>query len=34
MPHFTFLGVKEDELPSLGLKEVTNGGRSFWVPDL
>jgi len=34
MPHFTFLGVKEDELPSLGLKETTNGGRSFWVPDL
>lgn len=34
MPHFTFLGVKEDELPSLGLKKTTNGGRAFWVPDL
>jgi hypothetical protein len=34
MPHFTFLGVKEDELPSLGLKKTTNGGRVFWVPDL
>lgn len=34
MPHFTFLGVKEDELPSLGLKKTTNGGRTFWVPDL
>jgi hypothetical protein len=34
MPHFTFLGVKEDELPSLGLRETTNGGRTFWVPDL
>lgn len=34
MPHFTFLGVAEDELPSLGLKETTNGGRTFWVPDL
>jgi D-alanyl-D-alanine carboxypeptidase len=33
-PHFTFLGVKEDELPSLGLKRVTNGGRVFWIPDL
>ena len=34
MPHFTFLGVTEDELPSLGLKETTNGGRKFWVPDV
>lgn len=33
-PHFTFLGVKEEELPSLGLKRVTNGGRVFWIPDL
>jgi hypothetical protein len=33
-PHFTFLGTTEDELPSLGLKKVTNGGRAFWVPDL
>jgi hypothetical protein len=33
-PHFTFLGVKEDELPSLGLKKTTNGGRVFWIPDL
>ena len=34
MPHFTFLGVKEDELATLGLKKTTNGGRTFWVPDL
>lgn len=34
MPHFTFLGVKEDELPSLGLKKTSNGGRTFWVPEL
>ena len=33
-PHFTFLGVKEDELPSLGLKRVSNEGRAFWIPDL
>lgn len=33
-PHFTFLGVKESELPSLGLKKTTNGGRTFWIPDL
>jgi hypothetical protein len=34
MPHFTFLGVTEDQLPSLGLKKTTNGGRVFWIPDL
>lgn len=33
-PHFTFLGVTEDELPSLGLKRLTSGGRTFWVPKL
>jgi hypothetical protein len=33
-PHFTFLGVTEDELPSLGLKKVSNGGRTFWIPKL
>ena len=33
LPHFTYLGVKESELRSLGLKEVMNGGRQFWVPD-
>ncbi len=33
-PHFTFLGVKEDELAGLGLKKDTNGGRVFWIPDI
>lgn len=33
-PHFTFLGAKEGELPGLGLKKATNGGRVFWVPDI
>ncbi|HMS39450.1 MAG TPA: hypothetical protein PKE69_04435, partial [Pyrinomonadaceae bacterium] len=33
-PHFTFLGVKESELPSLGLKKQMNGGKPFWVPDI
>ena len=33
-PHFTYLGVTEDQLPSLGLKKVTSGGRTFWVPDV
>jgi len=34
LPHFTFLGTKETDLPKLGLKKTTNGGRTFWVPDL
>jgi hypothetical protein len=31
-PHFTFLGVNEEQLPSLGLKSVTAEGRTFWIP--
>lgn len=34
LPHFTYLGVAEETLPSLGLKKVTSGGRVFWIPDL
>jgi len=34
LPHFTYLGVKEDELPSLGLTAVRQANRTFWVPDL
>jgi len=34
LPHFTFLGVTEEELPALGLKKVQATGRRFWVPDL
>jgi len=34
LPHFTFLGVKEADLPSLGLKKVSDGGRTFWLPDI
>ena len=34
LPHFTYLGVPENELPGLGLKQVTNSGRVFWVPDI
>lgn len=33
-PHFTYLGVTEDKLPSLGLKKVTNQGRVYWLPDI
>lgn len=34
LPHFTYLGVTEDDLPGLGLKKVENSGRVFWVPDI
>jgi hypothetical protein len=34
LPHFTFLGVAEEELPALGLKKVQDSGRAFWIPDL
>jgi hypothetical protein len=32
LPHFTYLGVDEDELPSLGLQRVLSGGQAFWIP--
>lgn len=34
LPHFTYLGVAESELPNLGLKKVTESGRTFWMPNL
>jgi len=34
LPHFTYLGVEESGLSGLGLKKVTDGGRTFWVPDI
>lgn len=34
LPHFTYLGVKEAELPKLGLRSERNAGRTFWVPEL
>jgi hypothetical protein len=34
LPHFTFLGVEEDELPALGLRSIVNNDREFWVPDI
>jgi len=33
-PHFTYLGVKESDLPALGLKAETVGGQKFWIPNL
>lgn len=34
LPHFTYLGVAERELPALGLRRVVSNDRPFWVPDL
>jgi hypothetical protein len=34
LPHFTFLGVREKELPDLGLKRVEECGQTFWVPNI
>jgi hypothetical protein len=34
LPHFTFLGADESDLPGLGLKRIENGDRHFWVPDI
>jgi hypothetical protein len=34
LPHFTYLGVNESELPSLGLKRIEYLEREFWVPDI
>ncbi len=34
LPHFTYLGVKESELSGLGLRSVSNSGRTFYVPDI
>ena len=34
LPHFTYLGVPENDLEKLGLKKMINGDRSFWIPDI
>jgi len=34
LPHFTFLGLEEAELPSRGLKPVEVNGQTFWIPDV
>ena len=33
-PHFTFLGIKESELPERGLKKVEVHNQLFWIPDV
>jgi D-alanyl-D-alanine carboxypeptidase len=32
LPHFTYLGVSENQLSVLGLKKKSSGGRTFWTP--
>jgi hypothetical protein len=34
LPHFTFLGLREAELPARGLKNVEVHGQTFWIPDV
>jgi hypothetical protein len=34
LPHFTFLGLPEAELPQRGLKRVDVDGQAFWIPDV
>lgn len=34
LPHFTYIGAAEEDLPDLGLKKVSNENRDFWVPDI
>jgi hypothetical protein len=34
LPHFTFLGLKEKDLPKHGLKEVEVDGQVFWIPNV
>jgi len=34
LPHFTYLGANEKELPDLGLKKVENFGQTFWIPNI
>ncbi len=34
LPHFTFLGATDTELPAKGLKKVISGGRFYWIPNI
>jgi hypothetical protein len=34
LPHFTYLGAREKDLPDLGLKKVENCGQTFWIPNI
>jgi hypothetical protein len=34
LPHFTYLGLDETELPRRGLRSVTSGSQLFWIPNV
>jgi hypothetical protein len=34
LPHFTFLGLKEKDLPKNGLRSVEVNGQAFWIPNV
>jgi hypothetical protein len=34
LPHFTYLGLQERELPARGLRSVVSGKQLFWIPDV
>jgi D-alanyl-D-alanine carboxypeptidase. len=34
LPHFTFLGLKEKDLPKHGLRSVEVNGQIFWIPNV
>jgi hypothetical protein len=34
LPHFTYLGLAEEELPARGLRRVSADDYAFWIPDL
>jgi hypothetical protein len=34
LPHFTFLGLKEKDLPKHGLKSLEVDGQIFWIPNI
>lgn len=34
LPHFTYLGLKEKDLPKHGLKSVEVDGQIFWIPNV
>jgi hypothetical protein len=34
LPHFTFLGLKEKDLPKYGLKRTEVDGQTFWIPNV
>lgn len=34
LPHFTFLGLCEKELPHCGLRPLEEFGRCFWIPNI